>query len=363
MTWGAVGSAAIGTVGGALLGGGGEEINPMDAIPDFLKGDYKRLAGQVGDIAAPEYYQGQLIADQNPWLQQALGGMGDWGGSMGGDIMNSMYGAGQAGLGGIGRGMDYLTHMQRAGPNQFQYDQDTYDQSFGNLTGGLQNAFDVGARNMQQQFDWGELPGLNMSGALGGAQGSTKQYQQGALGQAMTNQNIQNFGTNMWQNAANRANEAAMTGGLQNLASRNNLDQNMLSGFGRFGALGANLLGQAQDTGVQNLGMGLNAGQIQQGYDQSLIDADKAKWDFEQNAELAHIQNQLGTIPGPGGYSVTPGADPFAMAMQGMQTGLGIYGAGKDAGWWGGGGGHIGSGWDNPFGTGSTPGEVGYIDF
>ena len=337
MTWGAIGAAGIGAVGGALGGGGGSgSVHSMDSIPRFLRDDYERLAGGIEGLQTPEYYQGQLVAGQNPWMQNSLAGMGGWGAGMGGDMMNQMYGAGQAGLGGIGKGMNYLDKMRQGGPNQFKYDQGTYNKAFNNLSGGMQNAFDQGATQMQQGFDWGQLPGLNMSGALGGAQGSTKQYQQGALGQAMTNQNIQNFGTNMWQNAANQANQNAMSAGAQNLSSANAQDQNIMSGYGQMGQLGGNLMNQGYNMGVGNLGLGLKAGQIQQGYDQSLIDAEQKKWNFEQQAPWLSMQNKLGMMPSPGGVQQgTPGMSAWEGAMQGINTGLGIYQGGKDAGWWG----------------------------
>lgn len=341
MSWGAVGSAAVGVVGGALSSGGGQSsIHAMDAIPRFLRDDYERLAGSVEGLATPEYYQGQQIAGMNPWLAGSLGNMAGWGSGMGGDMMSAMYGGGMRGLNGIGMGMNYLSQLQQQGPNQFQYDQGTYDQVFGNLSGGLQNAFDLGAQQMQQNFDWNMLPGLNMSGALGGQQGSTKQYQQGALGQAMANQNIANFGSSLWQNAANQANSAAMQGGMQNLQSANSMQGDILRGYGNFGQLGASMLGQGFDMGLQNMNTALAAGQMQQGYDQSLIDADMAKWNFEQQAPWVALQTQLGMLPGPGGVSPgVPGMSPWEGAMNGAMMGMGVYNAGQGAGWWGGGNG------------------------
>ena len=147
--WGQIASAGIGALGGALGGGGGDKVRPMDAIPDFLKDDYKGLAGQVAGLDTPMYYQGQQIADMNPWMSGALSGMGGWGSGMGGDMMSPLYGGGLMGLGAMQSGLDLM------GQNQgFQYDQGTYDQAFSNLTGGMQNAFDLGAQQMQQNFDW-----------------------------------------------------------------------------------------------------------------------------------------------------------------------------------------------------------------
>lgn len=332
MTWAATASAAGGAIAGALGSGGGQEkIQPMEHIPEFLRDDYRNLAGQVQGLATPEYYQGQLVASQNPWMQNALQGMGDWGGNMGGNMLQSMYGAGQQGLGAIGQGMNFMQQLQQQG-NPFQYDQGTYNQAFQNLTGGMQNAFDLGARQMQQNFDWNMLPGLNMAAALGGQQGSTKQFQQGALGQAMANQNIANFGSGLWQNAANQAHAAGMQGGMNNMQG----NQAMLNAYGQFGQLGNSIMNNAYNMGVGNLGLGLKAGQIQQGYDQSLIDAAMKKHNFEQQAPWTALQTQLSMLPGPGQVKAgVPGMSPWEGAMNGAITGAGAYGAGVDAGWWG----------------------------
>lgn len=330
MSWAAAIGAGGAVVGGLLGGGGADPLRPMEHIPKALRDDYLRISGGVEDLVTPEYYGGQLIAGQNPAMQNALQGMAGFGqeGGFGNNTMNSMYNAGQVGLGGVQGGMDYLQGMQERGPNQFQYDQGTYDQSFGNLSGGLQNAFDAGARGIQQNFDWNQLPGLNMQNALGGGQGNTKFGQAGALGQAQANSNIQNFGSNLWMNAANQANQGAMQAGQMNLNAANGMDSAMMQGYGQMGQLGGQLTGQAYDMGVGNLGLGLKSGQIQQGYDQSLIDAAMQKHNFEQNAPWIATQQKLNMLPSPGQPTQgTPGANPFLTAMQGAQAGLGLYDA------------------------------------
>lgn len=327
--------AALFSAGGSILGGlgaggGREKIQAMEAIPRALRGDYLGLAGQVNDLQTPEYYQGQLVADQNPWLSGALGGMGGWGSGMGGDMMNAMYGGGMAGLGAMGSGMDYLNSL--AGGGGFQFDQGLYDDVMSKLAPGMQGAFDSGALNMQRGFDWDVLPGLNMSGALGGQQGSTKQYQQGALGQALADKNIADFGLGLWNNATGQALDAGMRGGLYDMQNQ----QNILNSYGQFAGLGNNMMNQAYNMGVGNLGMGFDAGQYQLGYDQSLIDAEMDRWNYNQQAPWTALSTQLGMLPGPGGVQPSvAGMSPFEGMMQGAMAGAGLYGAGQDMGWWG----------------------------
>ncbi|RLC09609.1 MAG: hypothetical protein DRI24_21510 [Deltaproteobacteria bacterium] len=76
------------------------------------------------------------------------------------------------------------------------------------------------------------------------------------------------------------------------------------------------------------MGLGLKAGQMQQGYDQSLIDADMKKWNFEQQAPWLATQQKLNMLPQPGGAQpAQPGMSPWEGAMQGAQAGLGLYDA------------------------------------
>jgi hypothetical protein len=319
----------------------------MDNIPEFLRGDYRDFAGQVAGLQAPEYYGGNQIAGQNQWQTGALQGMNDWGqaGGQGYQTAEQMYGAGGNMLAQGSQGMsDFLANQQINGANQFQYDQGTFDQSFANQMGGMQNMFDTGANQIQQSFDWGAVPGLNMSNALGGGQGNSMAFRQGALGQMGADQNIAQFGAGMINNATGVAGRDAMTAGGYNLGSENAFDQNQFRNFSAQAGMGADLLGTGFNMGQDNLGMGLDAGNRQFGYDQSVIDAEKAKWDYNQNLPMRHLSNQMGMIPGPGGYTPAgPQPSPWAGALNGASMGMGLYGAGVDSGLWGGGGGGGGS--------------------
>jgi hypothetical protein len=389
----AAGATALGGALGGLGSSKPKKVRPMDSIPEFLRGQYESEMNGISDLRTPEYFQGQQIADQNPWLQNSLQGMAGFGqeGGMGFDAANSMMGQGNQMMGagnqmmgqandlmgnygnvmdGLNKGEAYLQGQAEKGPNQFQYDQGLYDQTYNNtmggMMGGLQDSFDNGAMALQQDFDWNQLPGFNMANAMNEGQGSTKFGQGGALMQAQTDKNKADFGNKLWmganQNAMGMANNNAYGAGTQNLNTANTFDQNqtnnMMSNFnnqssanmglGNAGAgmwgqgvgaagQGANMLGQGYDMGQNNLGLGLQAGQLQQGYDQSLIGADKAKWDYEQQAPWIAKQQKLNMMPKAGGAQAAPagGYSPWQGAMQGGMAGLGIYGAGKDAGMWG----------------------------
>jgi hypothetical protein len=373
MVWGAVASAGIGAAAGILgKSDGPGSVHPMDNIPDHLQGAYKNMSGQVEGLQAPEYYQGQQIAGQNQNSLNALGDMGAWGqqGGAGYDAQQQMMGQGGQMMGAGFQGQqDQMAAMQAKGPNQFQFDEGLYDDSMNRSMGGVQNTFDNGALQMQQNFDWNQLPGLNMANAMGEGQGSTKFGQGGELMQGMTNQNIAQLGSSLWQGADRQANNNGMTAGSQNLSTANNFDQNMVGNYGKMTGQGADMMGQGFNMGLDNMQAGFGAGQAQQNYDQSVINADKKKWDYNQNLEMNHLQNRMDMIPGPGQHQNAPASPSNLTAgLNGAQTGMGIYGAGKDAGWWGGGGqtpqqvaqadwlpGGFsgGSGFDDPWGDGT----------
>jgi hypothetical protein len=196
----------------------------------------------------------------------------------------------------------------------------------GNLMPGTQNAFNVGARDIQQGYDFNVLPGLKMNDAMGGGYGGTKGGQQSALGQAMTAGNIQNMGVDLWQNAANQAQAGAMQGGLSNLSSANNFDTGMLSNYGNFAQLGGDMLGNAYDMGIGNLGLQNQAGNQLQGYNQLRLDADKARWDYNQNAPwVDQAERQRLTQSWNNPNAIAYGASPFQTGLNAVQGIAGLY--------------------------------------
>jgi hypothetical protein len=255
------------------------------------------MGDEIGNLQDRQVWGGERIAPIDPRWGNNLNAAAQFGLSgPGRQMMDQTWGAGRQGLAGIGAGMDYLGQMQGRGPNQFGFDQGTYDTIMGNLAPGVQNMFDVGARDIQQGYDFNVLPGLNMNAGLAGGYGGTKALQQSALGQAQTAGNIQNMGANLWQNAANQATQGGMTGGLQNLGSANAFDQNMLSNYGRFGALGGNLMNQAHSMGVGNIGLGQRSGAQMMDWRQDIIDANKGRYDFEQAAPWMAAGNMMDLI-------------------------------------------------------------------
>ncbi len=232
---------------------------------------------------APTYYQNpdQLTAGMNPWLMESLGqaanyaqgqgadqvammnlmgmnqaGMGDLLTALAGDqaglaqsqiglgnlqagmganfasgagswLMNQLQsggGSGGAGGGGGGGGSGGLSSPSwfDTGPVdhlKFEYDQGTYDTIMDNLSGIAQNSFDSYAGKTKTNNLFSNAPGLQIgTQLLGGA--NSKVGQGSALLDAMTNQQITDFGAQMAQWAGGQANQGAMTAGQSNLSAQ-----------------------------------------------------------------------------------------------------------------------------------------------
>ena len=316
-----------------------EHIGTNELFPDFMNQDVQNLMNNIPNLQTPQYYQGQLISDMSPATQQALAQMTGFGAGAGGDLMDMQLQGGQMGLDAMGSGLGYMDQLTNQGPNTFQYDQNLDDHTIANQMGGYQGMFDHGAQQIQQNFDWNQLPGLNMANAMGGGGGNTKFGQQGALGQAMANQNIAGFGADLWGQANQMANANAYGAGSQNLNAANALQGQLLSNYGNYAQLGSGMANNAYDMGKSNIGMQMQGGTFQDAYNQSLIDSQMDKWNFEQQAPWVaqgQLQNLTNQWINPSAMQY--GNSPFQNLLAVGQTAAGIASGGADAGWWGGGG-------------------------
>jgi hypothetical protein len=314
------------------------------------KGHIDNALGAVGGQQFQGYYD-PMVAGMNPYLQNSLMGMSEFGGAqgMGGQYANQMMGMGMDALGqGMSGYTGQLNALQNRGPNQFRFDQGTYQQMMDNAMPGLRSAVDAQGKisSMGLQSNLGQL--TSAAGATGGSLGSnplSKLGQGGAALQAQTALNNQNFAAGLYNNANSAATQAGMTAGGANMNALNRNDMNVLGGFGKLAGMGQGMAGAGYGAGMNNLGMGLKAGQIQQGYDQSLLDSEfnryKNNMYGQQSFNLNALQG-LGQI-GSQFSTQTTTQNPSMMSNLGQVAGLAgsIFGMGGGMGMFGGGGGGI----------------------
>ena len=172
----------------------------------------------------------QLAALQAGHGNTALTGSGNW-------ILNELANAASdgsnnkmsSGFSGGGGGGGYSSNQ--VGPVdhlKFQYDQGVFDQSYNNLIGSAQGAFDSYSNKTKTDNLFQNLPGLKIgSQLLGGA--NTKVGQAGNLLDAMTNQQIMDYGAQMQQWASGTADANAMNAGANTLQAQTGAYQSNVS--------------------------------------------------------------------------------------------------------------------------------------
>lgn len=256
MSWGVVGSvAATAVVSG--LGGSSSKTSTEVNFPPWLENYMTQTGNTLMNSPVPQINPDNVTASLNPWIMDSLGQAAMYAQGAGQDQVNLMnlMGANQAavgnqleGLAGLqgqyganaldGAGswlMNELANGAGGGPGQgnyngnfgvnfdpdaikFKYDQDTFDQSYNNLIGSAQGAFDSWSNKTKTNNLFQNLPGLKIgSQLLGGA--NTKVGQGASLLDALTNQQIMDYGAQMQQWASGTADANAMNAGLGNLQS------------------------------------------------------------------------------------------------------------------------------------------------
>jgi len=335
MGWGALASAAIGAAGSYFgsKNAGGQKWSPYGPAAGQLNG----LIDQLGNQPIATAYQGDVFAGMNPYLSNTLAGMNQFGSlnGVGGQYASNMMGMGMGALGsGLSGYQSQLDRMQNVGPAQFRFDQGTYNTMMNNYMPGLKSAVDAQGKisSMGLQSNLGQL--VSDAGAMGGSLGSnplSKLGQGGAALQAQTALNNQQFAAGLYNTANSAASNAGMGAGMANMNALNQNQSNLLTGYGRLAGMGQGLAGAGYGAGLQNLGLGLKAGQIQQAYDQSNIDALMKHHYLGQSVGSADIMNRIGSLGGLGGQT-TIQTNPWQAAFSGAQGGLALWDAFKTNG-------------------------------
>ncbi len=267
MSKGLIGAAIVGVVGNAL-GANDSKSSTEVKYPPWLQPHMATTANNLVNSPVPQINPDNLTAALNPWIMESLGQAANYAQGAGQDqvdmmnlmglnqagvgdslqglaglqamygtgaldgagswLMNELAGAaggGPQGGGGSygGGGGNYSVSYDGPGANwkapdslKFQYDQGTFDQSYNNLIGSAQGAFDSYSNKTKTNNLFRDLPGLKIgSQLLGGA--NTKVGQGASLLDALTNQQIMDYGAQMQQWASGTADSNAMQAGMGNL--------------------------------------------------------------------------------------------------------------------------------------------------
>jgi hypothetical protein len=304
------------------------------------------------------------VGDMQALLGQTQANMGAKYATGGGDYIMSILGGGRGGGGGGGFGGGGLGAGVGVPDLKFEYDQGTYDQILGNLLGVSQSAFDSYSNKTKTDNLFREGAGLQMGQALlGGA--NTKTGQQSALLDALTNQQIIDFGAQQSQWAAGQANAGAMSAGNANLQSATSLSNAATSAaasmanartaanasmyasrlsaasslFGQGAGMmkdantsfnganssyggAANTFGDANTQNINNMNTSMGAADYIQRYDQGALDRYNDAMAYNGNADFNRYNTMMGTLNGvPTGQSTTTDVPMGQLISAGMMVG------------------------------------------
>jgi len=335
MGWIGPAITAGGAIVGGLVGGNQEHRGPGNLIPNHLRNDWRNFGNRIADLPRQEYYPGQTVAPMNPMYGSSIQSMYNFGspGGIGDQLRTQTQDFGQNALRASTQGINVLDMLQNQGPGTFNYDQGTFNQIMGNLMPGLQGQYDAAMRDPNRQFNEQIIPGINMGAAGSGQSFGTRPQNASAIAARGLADRGADTASALWANAANQANAGGMAGGTLNLDSLNKNNQllgqvaNSYQNLGQLGLQGAN---QAYNMGTGNVEMQNNAGKMDQAFSQQLVDADRARWEYNQQApwnDLHQRQALMGQNTGipQGTPGMNGGMSTFEAALNGAQAAYGLY--------------------------------------
>lgn len=275
-------------------GGGGDTTTtnePWEGQKPYLQDLYKQAQGLWESGQGQQYYGGPLVAGFSPMTEQGIGSLYQRGamGSPLQDPMNQFLGASMydpAGMAGVGTDMP--------GMNPWI---DPMVQSVG--------------RQMGEQFQDYTAPAI--AAQFGGA---------GRTGGALQGQTLADAGGEMMQQFGDQARQIYGRDYEQALAR----DVERRGLMGDIGFRGATLAPQAQSMEYQNIDQMLRSGAITEDQAQRMIDAEKQRFDFYQQApwqrlgDYANITSGFGS-PGSTTTQEGPGGNRMAGAAGGAMAG------------------------------------------
>ena len=307
----------------------------------FVQPGLSNSVGNYADLALPEAYGGDWQAQLNPMLSGAWNNM--YNDPTGQGFMQQSGQAGSMGLNAMGQGMDAMGQG-----NAFQFDQNLFDQSMGNLMPGLQGSYDAATRDIGRNLNWNTLPGLDMGNIGAGQQGGTALGKQSALATGMAQDRASDIGAGLYQNAINQSSQNAMKAGAGNQSAQNNI----IGQYGNMANMGLNAMGQGFNMNQGMLNNQLQAGTGQQGYSQQGNDMNRAHFDQQQTLPWIYEGKRLSNLTNPGSAFGTTTNE------QSSDPGLGNIGLQLGSAWLGGGGGNPFSGIMGGGGGGQPSGSL-----
>lgn len=301
-----------------------QKTEPWAGQQPYLRDLFKQAKKIYRKGYGQEYYPGQTVAPFSPYTEQGLQSMGQFGAmqspqqmAMGNWLNQSMSNPyGMAGL-----GMDYVGGGQFVpgggfGESTLPGGQPPTPYFSGNPH--LDQMFNTVAQRSGEQFAEQTMP--EIASMFGGAGRTGSGIQQEIVGQA-----VDDFNQNLMQQAGDIYGRAYETGMDRDLARRQ-----LGADIGMQGAAMAPTYQQMQMNQIDQM---MRAGALTEDQAQRLMDAQKAQFDFYQQAPWQALGQYGNIIQGmPGGYGTTTGTPARGSRLQGAAGGAA---AGSTFGPWG----------------------------
>lgn len=285
---------------------------------DYGFGEAKNLY----NAGAPAYYPGQTVAGMNDYQTGAINAMGTfnpW-------ATNAYANVGSTMMGGADQSVNTLNNIagMQQGPQANMMSMDQLNQYQPMINQMVDSATQQGMRTYNEQFN----PQLNANAAASGNLGSSR----AGIAQGIAQRGIAEQAT---QVGANAMNNLFNQGNQMNLANANlnqnfmNTQMNAATNLGRFAGAGADMINSADTSRLMGNQTNLAAGDIQNEYDQSVLNADIDRYNYNQNKDNQWLQNYMSLIQGNYGMSGNQTAntkDP-SMGRQLLAAGTNLAGA------------------------------------
>lgn len=358
-----------------------QKTEPWGPQQEYLLQQYSNAQNLLNNYA-PQYYPGSTVAGMSPYTQTGAAQLGAFGsspyfqnlvsqgqGSMGtlqqaqSPWTNPVLGMGYGQMGNIDSYMrDTLQGGNSYNPQNANAGQvlANYQQMQGPMSGNpyLDAAVDAAQKRTAQNFNEQVMPQISMSSVANNAFGGSRQGIAEGLAADRLQQQMGDIATQMYTGAYESGQNRALQGagtqaglttnvnlananqGLQ-AAQLNQQGQQFAAGLGTqylqggmnnsldAARLSGALAPQMAQLGLMPAQTNLQAGQIEQGYNQQVLDDNVAAWNFYQNLPwqmqqqyanlIAGNVGQSGQTTGSGGTSTSP----LLGAIGGATTGLG----------------------------------------
>ena len=326
MTWGAIGGAAVATVGGALLGSGGSSSSsssaPWKKQQPYLTYGFEGTKGALGDALGMGTYGGPRVAGLNPYQMAGADAAAGYG--LGQGMANGM---GQAAMGmqGMGGLNTYMNNANSLLNNYINGDPTGYAQNMGAAFANNPNVngmIDASSRDITRNLYENQLPNLSLAATGSGNQNSTR----AGIAEGI-----------MQRGAADRIGDIGSTlrGGLYSQGLTSGLNQynanftNALSGNNQL-YNAANLGNTMVNSGMQNVfnsaDAAVKAGQMYQNQNQNEINGSMQAFNDARDTPMNLWSKYMQTIQGNyGGQSTSNSGGGAVGALGGGMAGLGLY--------------------------------------